>query len=163
MLLALSHTHPRLTLILKRPESEGEASSLLGDLREGRARSLHLEEVRRGRLLVDSRPGRVSLGLIVYPSSVNGGTLWEVRTYSGLLRVADEDVKTVDLSLVERVGVVAIPPLLFRWERNDTLLRLNRVALMLTAPISRQSIALVLSSLISYEIQGRGTGEERTW
>lgn len=86
-----------------------------------------------------------------------------MRTYSGLLRVADEDVKTVDLSLVERVGVVAIPPLLFRRERNDTLLRLDRVALMLSAPISRQSIALVLSSLISYEIQGRGSGEERTW
>lgn len=56
----------------------------------------------------------------------------------GLLRVGDEDVEAVHLSLLERVGVVAIATLLLGRERDDTLLGLDRVLLVLH-PTSRVS------------------------
>lgn len=62
---ALTHTHAGLGLLVEHTEGEGEAAGLLGDLGEGRARGLHLEEVGGARLLVDGRPRLVLLGLLL--------------------------------------------------------------------------------------------------
>lgn len=85
-----------------------------------------------------------------------------IETYGSLLRVADEDVETVDLSLVERVGVVSVPPLLFRWEGDDALLGLDRVALVLSVRslVSPSSSNFRVSSPSSSTKLGGDTGIE---
>lgn len=122
---SLLDTHARALLVVEGTEGEGEGTRLLLDLREGGTRGLHLE------LVVD-----------VVGALVDRGTRL-VGAGLGVRAGDDENVDTVDLTLLEGDGVVVTAEL-GRGVEEDALLAVGDVLLVLAREHALDGDAVVL-------------------